>query len=327
MEKVFNSIEEVIADEHFLSWRFNTDSVKAKEWEIWLSQHPQYHSLVDESIVWLNENHLQEREISSEQIEAAHQKMMISISQTPVVHLNKKPRWWIGVAAAIFILIAAGAAYWIDFSGKTSFNTAYGTIGEYQLPDGSHVTLNANSRLTIPKEWKEGSDREVWLQGEGFFKVQKTSMHNRFVVHTTTMDIIVTGTQFNAVCREDESSVLLTEGSVTIRTSDGKEIKMRPGDFVKIENQIPSRQPVDQQRVLAWKEAKLDFENTSMYEVAKIIARHYGVKVNVSTKDVGESTISGIMPNDNLDVLIQALETTGNYKITRTNDEIMISAP
>ena len=327
MDKVFNSVEEVIADEHFFAWRFKTDTSKAKEWEGWLKQHPEYHSLVEQSIVWLNETYWQEKEVSSGQIEAAHQRLMNSLDKAPVVHMNKTSRWWIGVAAAVFILLAAGTAYWINFNKKTSFNTAYGAIGEYQLPDGSHVTLNANSKLTINKGWKEGTDREVWLEGEGFFKVQKTPMHNRFIVHANTMDIIVTGTQFNAISRQDESSVLLTEGSVTIRTNDGKEIKMKPGDFVKIENQIPSKLPADQQRILAWKDAKLDFENTPMYEVAKIIARHYGVKVNVSTKDVGESTISGIMPNDNLDVLIQALETTGNYKITRTNDEIMISAP
>lgn len=327
MDKVFNTIEEVIADEHFLAWRFKTDNKKASEWENWLSQHQQYHSLVQESISWLNDNYFEEGEIPSTQTDTAHNRLMTSINKAAVVQMNKKPRWWIGVAAAVFILIAAGAVYWVSFTNKTSFNTAYGTIGEYQLPDGSQVTLNANSKLTINKGWKEGTDREVWLQGEGFFKVQKTPMHTKFIVHTNTMDIIVTGTQFNAISREDESSVLLTEGSVTIRTNDDKEIKMKPGDFVKIENQIPSKQIVDQQRILAWKDAKLDFENTPMYEVAKIIARHYGVKVKVSTKNVGESTISGIMPNDNLDVLIQALETTGNYKITRTDGEITISAP
>jgi ferric-dicitrate binding protein FerR (iron transport regulator) len=60
--------------------------------------------------------------------------------------------------------------------------------------------------------------------------------------------------------------------------------------------------------------------------VAKIISRHYGVKVTVTDKAIGESTISGIMPNDNLDVLIQALEAIG-YKITRANGEIIISGP
>jgi len=223
--------------------------------------------------------------------------------------------------------MVAGFLFWTRANNKTTLDSAYGMISQYKLPDGSQVTLNANSKITIGKKWEEGKDREVWLQGEAFFKVQKTPMKNRFVVHANAMDIIVTGTQFNVIAREDEYSVLLTEGSVTIKTPDGKEIKMKPGDFVKVENKIPARQMVDQQRVLAWKESKLDFDKTPINEVAKIISRHYGVKVTVTDKAIGENTISGIMPNDNLDVLIQALEATGDYKITKANDEIIISGP
>lgn len=328
MEKTLNTIEDVIADEHFLAWYFQDDDVKAKQWEQWLSQNQQMTPLVQESIDWLNTHRLTEKEISSEQIEAAHKRFMTSLDKTPVIQMRpKKNRWWVPAAAAVLIFVVAGFLFWNKTNSKTTLDSAYGTISEYKLPDGSHVTLNANSKITISKKWEEGTDREVWLQGEAFFKVQKTPMKNRFIVHTNAMDIIVTGTQFNAIAREDEFSVLLTEGSVTIKTPDGREIKMKPGDFVKIENKIPSKQTVDQQRILAWKEARLDFDNTPMYEVAKIISRHYGVKVSVTSKTVGESTISGIMPNDNLDVLIQALETTGDYKITKANNEIIISGP
>ena len=62
-----------------------------------------------------------------------------------------------------------------------------------------------------------------------------------------------------------------------------------------------------------------------MNEVAKIIARHYGVKVSISDKAIGEKTISGEMPNDNLDVLIEALEATGDFKITRSGNDLIIS--
>lgn len=328
MEKNFNTIEDVIADEHFLAWYFRDDENKAKQWEEWLSENPQLHALVQQSVDWLNTYRLQEEEISTEQIDAAHQRLINSLSEAPVVKMNPvRRRWWIPAAAVAFVFVIAGFLFWNKTNSKSTLDSAYGTISEYKLPDGSHVTLNANSAITISKKWEEGADREVWLQGEAFFKVQKTPMKNKFIVHTSGMDIIVTGTQFNAIAREDECSVLLTEGSVTIKTPDGKEIKMKPGDFVKLENQIPAKQIVDQQRILAWKEAKLDFNNTQMYEVAKIISRHYGVKVSITDKAIGESTISGIMPNDNLDVLIQALEATGDYKITKTNNEIIIAGP
>ncbi|MGZ3881760.1 MAG: FecR family protein [Flavisolibacter sp.] len=327
MDKSFNTIEDVIADDHFFAWYSQNDLVKANEWEGWLSLNPQFAPLVQLSIDWLNGSKLAENEPSIQQVEEAHQKLISSLNRRRIVPMKRPVTlWWVSAAAAVLILLVSGFWLW-NINSKKTLNNGYGSISLFQLPDGSHVTLNANSKITIKKAWEKNTDREVWLQGEAFFKVQKTPNKNRFIVHANTMDIIVTGTQFNVIAREDESSVLLTEGSVTIRTSNGKEIKMKPGDFVKVENEIPARQMVDQQRVLAWKESKLDFDNTPIREVAKIISRDYGVKVTLADKSIGDSTISGIMPNDNLDVLIQALEATGDYKITKSNGEIIISGP
>ena len=325
MDMHFNSIEEVIASEDFLAWYYKTDESRSKAWEQWLLQHPEQKDTVTQAIQWMNEISLREKEVPSLQVEAAYDRLQRSIMETPVVAMNsKRSRWWIPAAAAVLLIIAGIA--WFGRSPKKSFDSQYGTISEYKLPDGSMVTLNANSQLTIDEDWQTGEEREVWLKGEAFFKVQKTSAKDRFIVHTETMDIIVTGTQFNAISREGESSVLLTEGSVTVRTKDGKELHLKPGDFVKIENDQPAKQEVDQQRVLAWKQSKLDFEKTPMTEVAKIITRHYGVKVTLD-KSISNKTVTGMMSNENLDVLIQALETTGDFKITRGNNEIVISAP
>ena len=326
VEMHFNSIEGVIADEFFLSWYYGTDERKSKAWEQWLSEKPENRLLSDEATQWMKKISIREKEVTPQQTEAALRRLRDSIREKPVVEMrSRNRRWWIPAAAAI-ILIVAGLAWFRQQPAQKSFDSHYGTISEYKLPDGSTVTLNANSQLTIDEEWKSGEDREVWLKGEGFFKVQKTSTKDRFVVHTETMDIIVTGTQFNAISREGESSVLLTEGSVTVRTRDGKELHMLPGDFVKIENELPAKKEVDQQRVLAWTQAKLDFEKTPMTEVAKIITRHYGIKVTLD-KSISNKTVTGMMSNENLDVLIQALETTGDFKITRGNNEIVISAP
>jgi transmembrane sensor len=320
----YESIEDVIADDRFQAWYFKNDESKAGQWEEWLLQNQQYKQLVQESIVWMHEHRINEAEVSPQHVEAAFEKLSGSLD-APVVNMRRR-KWWIPAAAAIIFLIA-GFIFWNKTSNKTTLNSAYGVVSHYRLPDGSQVTLNANSEISLSKEWEKGQDREVWLRGEAFFKVQKTAMKNKFIVHTNAMDIIVTGTQFNAIAREDESSVLLTEGSVTLRTRDGKEIHMKPGDFVKLENNIPSLQAADQDRILAWKESRLDFDKTPINEVAKIISRHYGIKVTVSDKAIGESTISGVMPNDNLDVLIQSLEGTGHYKVTKANNEIIISGP
>lgn len=321
----FNSIEEVISNELFSAWYFKADEHLSKQWELWMLEHPDSLPLVEQSISFLNETRLKEKELSEEQVEAAYHRVKEKIQAAPVVQMKSaKKRWFIPAAAAVVLLIT-GAALFYNFNNKEKLRSDYGSISQYKLPDGSQVMLNANSTLSMNEGWQKGTDREVWLKGEAFFHVQKTPMHNKFIVHANKMDIIVTGTQFNVVSREDESSVLLTEGSVIIKTSDGKEIHMKPGDYVQLDNNKPSLKTADQEKILAWKQSKIDFENTSLTDVAKTITRYYGVKVTIDDPSIANKTVTGIMPNDNLDVLIESLEALGDFKITKQNDEIIIS--
>lgn len=320
----FNSIEEVLADEFFQAWYYKNDEMRARQWALWLQEHPQYTSLVDETIAVMDDMQMIEKQVSDNQTEKAWQKVESVIKENNK-KVNIRKGWWLPAAAAMLLLVA-GLIFWNVLDKKRALESDYGKVVEYSLPDGSKVTLNSNSKVLVSKKWKNNK-REIWLNGEAFFKVQKLTSKDRFVVHTENMDIIVTGTQFNVISREEESSILLTEGSVTIKTKDGKELFMKPGDFVKIENNQPLKQVADKESILAWKQFKISFENTTMSNVAKTIFTHYGVKVHFSDEALEQKKISGIMPNDNLDILINALEATGEFKISKSNKGLLISEP
>ncbi|MFX8848460.1 FecR domain-containing protein, partial [Acinetobacter baumannii] len=76
-------------------------------------------------------------------------------------------------AAAVFILAIAGIYYFKYSNGDQNIQTTYGQITEKILPDGSSVLLNANSSIRT-SSFHSGNTREVWLQGEAYFKVHKT---------------------------------------------------------------------------------------------------------------------------------------------------------
>ena len=198
-----------------------------------------------------------------------------------------------------------------------------------RLPDGSMVTLNANSSVTLSEGWDKNRDREVWLKGEAFFKVQKKDNKQKFIVHTDQFDIIVTGTQFNVVNRVDKMAVLLHEGSITLKTKDGNEVYLKPGDYFEFagsKNEI-EKKDVKEVNVLAWKDKKLVFENTTLTELATILNHHYGVNVIIADDELKNKPITGILPNDNLDILTQALEATMDFKIQRKANELIIAKP
>src|SRR5215207_10703168 len=166
----FTSAEEVITNEFFLAWFYRNDEQKAREWEHFLLDHPDYLPLVEESITWLKEHDLEEMELPAEKVDAAFQRLQACLESTPVVALRpKRSRWWIPAAAAILILVIGGMLYWKSLPSHTKLDSQFGKISTYRLPDGSQVILNANSSVQINKQWKQGADREVWLDGEAFF--------------------------------------------------------------------------------------------------------------------------------------------------------------
>jgi transmembrane sensor len=151
-------------------------------------------------------------------------------------------------------------------------------------------------------------------------------LKSRFIVHANHFDIIVTGTQFNVVSREDKSNVMLKEGSVILHnTESGNDVRMVPGDFVEYRKAGLEKKLAKTDSVLAWKDRKLVFDNTPVSELVRIVREHYGVTVIPADDSVAAQTISGIMPNDNLEVLLQTLEATGIFKVTREKDTVFIS--
>lgn len=364
--------EDLLSDESFLSWYYNTGNVGDMKWDHWINASPESRDLADRAIGILKTTRFPEIEIPADQIlraEAALKQKMDIAPPGKIIEIRSSPgsskeqrsssypiitaetrtalesrvapeervaslpgngqkgisrnlyerQVWIAAASLLLILITAGwfiTRYFIP--GKPELRTDFGQIKENQLPDGTLVTMNANSNLSYSPNWKDGKDREVWLNGEAFFHVSKTPLKSRFIVHTSRFDIMVTGTQFNVVNRREKVNVLLKEGSVVLRSRDGKELNLEPGDYAEYNcnNQL-EKKAVRHETVLAWKEQKLFFVKTPLRELVTIINDQYGVRVKLADIATGDKTISGILPNNNLDVLLKSLEATGDFEVLR----------
>ena len=330
MDRNFSNIEDIIADERFQAWYFRTDGKNRSDWEAWMAGNPQQAALVAEAKEYLDQLVIAEQSLPEAQLVNAEQRLMAGITkiETPVIgtetRVVRKMKRWIGVAAAVIVLAVAGLLYLYN-TAQDMVQTTFGELKEQQLPDGSKVTLNANSTITYSKGWDKGSEREVWLKGEAYFHVSKTPAKSKFVVHTDRFDVVVTGTQFNVVNRADKTNIMLTEGSVTLLTPDGKSHKMAPGDFVEVNNHEMQKKTGREENVLAWKDKKLIFENTPLHSALEKIEEHYGIKIRPGNANIGNKTISAILPNDNLDVLLDALEATNEFHVTRKDGEIIIT--
>jgi transmembrane sensor len=328
MENDIENPEDLLVSENFLAWYYQSDPQLAKNWEIWMAANPGCRALVEQACSILDQIKAnKETAVAPEKIAAGENRLLSAIKANE----NKLPArrvklfyWVTAIAAVVILFLSIGILR--PFHKEPAFQTKYGEIKVQHLPDGSAVTLNANTKITVSDDWKEGRDREVWLKGEAFFHVRKTIEKSRFIVHTNRFDVIVTGTQFYVVNRNEKTNVFLEEGSVTIKDVNGKLMQMKPGEFVEFENTIEQveKKSVNDTQVTAWKEKKLVFDKTSLKDVAAIIEDHYGIKVRIDDKNSASQTISGIMPNDNLDVLLASLEATSEFEIERGPEEIVI---
>jgi len=327
MQVKYEKSEDFISDESFVSWFYKTDERNVAQWDAWLKSNPEKQAIVDEATHFLTLIRLKEKPVSQKQLSDAEEQLLLAINpDAKVINIKRNRIWYIAAAAVIVALIITATLNYFPASNKQiQLATQYGQIKHERLPDGTEVVLNANSKVSYGK-WDKGTPREVWINGEALFHVKKTPEHSKFIVHTNAFDIEVTGTTFNVINTPGKSNIILQEGSVKIHRTGVADIFMKPGDFVEVADDQIHQKTVTRQDYLAWTENKLVFDNTSVQEIATIIHNHYGVEVKLSGKDVANKTITGIMPNDNLDVLLKALETALDCNIQHTNNQIMINS-
>jgi len=324
MDLPINSIEELLSEESFLAWYFKTDPQAIENWNSRIAGDPSLKKLVDEAVQLLQTITIKEQRVDAQRLKQAETRLQTETlaANEPgakVIPLKARKKWW--AAAAIIFLTSLGVWQYSRTNGQLAIQTAYGETRQSVLPDGSQVMLNANTTLDY-KKWKEGNDREVWVKGEAFFHVKRTALKTRFIVHTENFDVVVTGTQFNVINRNNKNNVLLKEGSVIIK-SNGQEVHMMPGDYVEFDSTGIQKKKINNAPVLAWTEHQFIFENTPMKEVASLITEFYGIKVTAAAS-IADSTITGYMSNSNLDVLLQSLEGLGNFDVEKSDKEILI---
>lgn len=198
--------------------------------------------------------------------------------------------------------------------------------GQYQLvlPDGSKVWLNAASSITYPTAFT-GNTREVIITGEAYFEVAKNP-RQPFGVSILPFKgrrasrVEVLGTHFNINAYDDEESIKTTllEGKVRMRSEAGSQqsdpasqtsdlrpqnsVILKPGQQASLSNQSNQSpkiqvQTVDLDQVMAWKNGAFSFENKSLQEVMRQLARWYDIEVVYEGK-LPSVTFAGEMGRD-----------------------------
>ncbi len=173
--------------------------------------------------------------------------------------------------------------------------TANAEHKEIELPDGTEVFLNADSKLRYPESFSK-LVREVYLEGEGYFEIKHNDIP--FIVRTQTTIIEDIGTEFNVKARGDKTQIVVKSGIVAVRPINAEinnKAILNAGEMSEVKKDtllIPPHK-VDIEKFLAWRQGILKFDHTPLSDVLAEITRQYNVYCQLSEMSLGRQTLTG----------------------------------
>lgn len=244
-------------------------------------------------------------------------------------------RYW-SVAASIAILILSSVIVAVGFINNRQtlkvqapivVEVPEGAITHLTLSDGTQVTLNGGSSLTYPAEFS--NNREVYLQGEGFFDVKRKT-ENPFIVRTKQFSAKVLGTRFSFKAYDTDRQTVLTleKGSVQVLTDYCKEdIILSPNQQVIKDNNTGKLycQEVDVEDYTCWKDGILVFRDQTLVEISKILERRFNVRIEIDVESIkSDKYVASFRKHVSLDNILKKLSYQRSWTYIQNNGKIKL---
>jgi len=305
-----------------LQWLEESDENKTKfkeTYDLWLYSNA---ALADDTDVETALSRLRQKTIYSSKKKISKQ---YTLSQ-----------YFLRIAACILLLLSAGYAGYTfkDTRNETpivmnKLLTGANCKGEFILPDGSKVWLNANSTLEYPETFI-GEKRIVTLKGEALFEVEKNPKFP-FLVQADRIDIEVLGTRFLVQNYPNKTYIetVLVEGSIKVGGSYFPESPILvPGQLISY-NRINAQKnirTVKSADYINWINPKLVFDNTSLADIIINLEKWYGVEISASPEFVENVYLSFTIRRESLEEVLKFMSITAPIIHYWDNDILYLSS-
>ncbi len=209
----------------------------------------------------------------------------------------------IGAVAGALVLGLA-VSLW---AGRTrSYETGFGERRVVLLADGSHVTLDSESRIRVKLE---AGRRSVELaSGQAFFDVQG-DRSRPFVVTAGDADVTAIGTRFDVRRSGDGAQVTLVEGKVEVRDRPAA----APRWFLSAGQQVLTTEPravvrrVDAISETSWTSGRLIFAGDTIEAATAEVNRYSREKVVIAAPSIARIAVSGAFNTGDVEGFVSAL--------------------
>lgn len=235
---------------------------------------------------------------------------------------SRRPALASAFAVALLAVVAGGYG-WHRWDNTASYSvdiaTAPGELRDIDLPDGSHVALNANSRLQV--RYYPRRRETVLDQGEAFFKVAADA-GKPFTVDSGTSQVRVVGTAFNVRAAPPEFMVQVLEGRVEVRSKTYPQapvLALGPGTGVAIDPASGKRRDLSvvPEAIAEWRTGQIYFKRVPLRQVADELSRYLGQPVEIDGAALQALPVSGLLALKEPERFLLALPSVANVHVQR----------
>lgn len=348
-----HTLADFLLDESFYRYCFVKNELDHTYWTQYIEQYPAQKELIAQA-----RRELEVLYQSLSELDRDEQLTKLRVQLDTNNH-RKPHRGWMYAAASILLV---GMAMWWLWQSPSIRQTLVGTITvaskpserkTVQLPDGTTVKLNADSRIETRRGFNT-SNREITLTGEAFLDVaQNTKLP--FIIRTESFDVKVLGTILNVKAYPNEShattSLITGSAEVVLKEEANRTVRLKPAEKVVAFHrrtlpvsdlsENPPPMSAEQHYVLdhvtfheveqviaetSWTEDKLIFVNEPLESIAKTLERWYDVKIGFTSEALSKRAYSGSFNDrESLFNVLKTFQLSVPFRYIQQRDSIIIT--
>jgi transmembrane sensor len=218
-------------------------------------------------------------------------------------------------AAAVAMLVVCVAVWQLSPYGDetNTYKTGLGEQKVVDLPDRSHIALDAQTRLRV--RFTPDARIVELLDGQAQFSVAKDPARP-FKVKAGANTIVAVGTVFDVEYVDHQVHVAMVEGRVAVLSRDplrsanpapielsaGEALQVRADGFATV---LPK---ADIEAETAWRQGKIIFRDQELADAVRRLNRYSRAQVVIDDPSLAEMRVSGVFESGDVRAFAEAMQ-------------------
>jgi transmembrane sensor len=225
---------------------------------------------------------------------------------------SRRPGAW---AAAAALLVVCGVTWQLSpyGYGPNTYKTGLGEQKVVDLPDRSHIALDAQTRLRV--RFTPDARIVELMDGQAQFSVAKDPARP-FKVVAGANTIVAVGTVFDVEYVDHQVHVAMVEGRVAVLSHDPASaanpspIELSAGEALQVraDGSAMVLPKADIEAATAWRQGKIIFRNQELAEAVRRLNRYSRTQVVIDDPGLAHMRVSGVFESGDVQAFAEAMQ-------------------